>query len=369
MADGPTGLPEDVDTDTNDWVLYFSNFHQAHQLPAPSDTNNPKQPKRGEGVVIGHPDTGYTEHPELTDGGRLITNPNVSGNFYDPRSSGESAKDPLLDVSWNKDYPSHGTSTASVMISGLGHPSLRGESDPNWSTEVDYVSGVAPEARLLPFRVTPSVLMTDSADAALARAIYVCISSNKNHPFVSEDIGVISVSLGREEHLSEKNIKTALQEARRNGIIVCAAAGQFSSWVPYGYDPTFPGLDENTICCGACNAQHNFYNSGFTGEEIDITAPGVDVWRAHSNRIYQVSQSSGTSYATAIVAGACALWQAHHGRANLIDRYGADRLFDVFKLLLNRSADDCDGTWDTDKHGAGVLDAKALLEAELPQIE
>jgi hypothetical protein len=73
----------------------------------------------------------------------------------------------------------------------------------------------------------------------------------------------------------------------------------------------------------------------------------------------------GTSYATAIVAGACALWQAHHGRANLIRDYGLPLIFDLFKKVLKDSCDKPQD-WDTAKYGAGVLDAVALLNHPLP---
>ena len=87
------------------------------------------------------------------------------------------------------------------------------------------------------------------------------------------------------------------------------------------------------------------YNAGHYGPEVDITAPGLYIWRAVSTkavngvRAYKVAPSEGTSYATALVAGACALWQAHHGRTNLIATYGRSLIFDLFRWALFTSCD------------------------------
>ena len=50
-----------------------------------------------------------------------------------------------------------------------------------------------------------------------------------------------------------------------------------------------------------------------------------------------------------------------------IQRYGRELIFDLFKYCLQRSADATSvRNWDTVNHGAGVLDAEALLRCELP---
>ena len=96
---------------------------------------------------------------------------------------------------------------------------------------------------------------------------------------------------------------------------------------------------------------------------------------------------------------ACAMWQAYHNRDYLIAKYGKSLIFDVFKMVLTVSCDrEVDFTtvyegaekkvtskvrlkikpnaegktlipWDDENQGAGVLDAKKLLEQELPTAE
>jgi len=79
-------------------------------------------------------------------------------------------------------------------------------------------------------------------------------------------------------------------------------------------------------------------------------------------------------------------WLGHHGRQNLIDRYGdVASLQEVFKLLLRRTArnpgvftdrgtdldvgEHAGYEWNTNRYGPGILDVEALLNAELPEPE
>jgi hypothetical protein len=79
-----------------------------------------------------------------------------------------------------------------------------------------------------------------------------------------------------------------------------------------------------------------------------------------------VIRNFGTSFAVTHVAGLAALWLAHHGRTELLGRYGASQLVAVFRTLLAGAAVRRPPGWDEDNFGSGVVDAQALLEAELP---
>ena len=104
---------------------------------------------------------------------------------------------------------------------------------------------------------------------------------------------------------------------------------------------------------------------------MNITAPGESVWRALSKKDHgsgsdSIAMGSGTSYAVATVAGACATWLAFHGRALLLKKYGPPRLAGIFRrLLVNEGYVRPDG-WDTNDYGAGILDVEKLLRAPLP---
>ncbi len=92
----------------------------------------------GTGIRIGHPDTGYTDHPNLTLVGLdLDLDWDVVDNDDDALDDLE--QHPL----WPLPFPGHGTSTASVIV-GRGPPG-------------EGIEGLAPEARLVPIRTTESV--------------------------------------------------------------------------------------------------------------------------------------------------------------------------------------------------------------------
>jgi hypothetical protein len=142
--------------------------------------------------------------------------------------------------------------------------------------------------------------------------------------------------------------------------------------------PAYPGTDFNTICCAACDFNGFEMPDGLYGDAVDITAPGVNMYSAKASRgssgnDYYCHYSKGTSYSTAITAGACALWQAHHGRANLINTYGAPFMVHLFRWALKHSADQttpqmtqAGQAWDSARRGFGILNAEQLLALNLP---
>jgi hypothetical protein len=148
-------------------------------------------------------------------------------------------------------------------------------------------------------------------------------------------------------------------------VIVMAAAGNYYPWV------VFPAAFDETIAVAACNADRLPWKSSAKGAAVDFTAPGESVWVARTNGDAQqpefgVGMGSGTSFAVAHSAGAAALWLAFHDREQLIKKYGEKNLSAVFKELVTNAAVKTPMGWDTDRYGAGILDAAGLLAAPLP---
>ena len=305
------------------WALSACRVPEAWTLePKPGGS------KYGRGIVIAHPDTGYTLHPEVYSE-RLLADRGY--DFEDDKS------DPRDSLSGQA--PGHGTATASVAMSAR-------EAQGDWRP----VEGVAPEAQLVPFRVSTSVVHLKFSN--VARAI---------HKATDDGCHVISMSLGGP--FGPRYLQRAVRRAVRRGVIVIAAAGNVWPWVVY------PGRYPETICVAASNCNRGTWDDSASGSRVDVAAPGESVWRARATEdgTHTTARSSGTSYATAMMAGACALWLAHHGRDNLIARYGSRRhLAPVFKHLLTTSGVTTPAGWDTEDYGAGILDVEALLRAELP---
>src|SRR5262245_29681582 len=289
----------------------------------------------GGGVVVGHPDTGYTLHPELADPPRLL-----AAQGYDYEDDDPDARDDLDPGALAN--PGHGTGTGSVIVSN------RGPAPGNNAPE--FVSGVAPQASIIPIRTTPSVVLLSMR--ALRRAI--------DHA-VAKGAQVISISLGGP--LPGFTLHGAIVRAVEAGTIVLAAAGNYVRFV------VFPAAFEEVIAVAASTIQDEPWSDSCRGDAVDITAPGASVWRAAvipgDARPYRVSRGSGTSFAVATTAGIAALWLSYHGWASIVRRYGIANVAAVFKSMLQASCRTPRG-WDTDNFGPGIANAGALLAADLP---
>ena len=149
---------------------------------------------KGHGIVIGHPDTGYTNHPSI-------------GNIYDFDQDvdfiddDDDALDPLDQGLPLMVFPGHGTGTSSVMAARGGQP------------QDGTFLGVAPEATLVPIRAVRSVIQFLDRDVAEA------VEHARNH-----GCAVISMSLGGKGFFG---LKRAIRRAVNDGIIVMAAVGNY----------------------------------------------------------------------------------------------------------------------------------------------
>jgi len=317
-----THLPE---SDDFEWSVKLC---RAREAWVRSETT-PGAGARGAGIVVAHPDTGYTVHPEFFDPTRLRV-----GESFDFLAGTPDAVDPL-----DGEHPGHGTSTGSVIMSNAG---------PLPGTAA-FVSGIAPQASLVPLRVSDSVIHFSYAN--LCAALYYAVEHGHH---------VVSMSLGGP--WGSGALERAIRHAVDSGLVLVAASGNYWPWVVY------PAKYDEVVAVAACNAREEVWRHATTGAAVDVTGPGESVWHARTRAPgeFDVERGSGTSYATATLAGICALWLAHHGRANLVARYGAARLAAVFKEQLMTHGVRTPQGWPTGERGAGIANADALLAAPLP---
>ena len=301
-------------SDPHDWVVKRCRIDKAW-------TQFTMQPP-GSGVVIAHPDTGYSDHPQL-DGAAL--RPDLGFDFYAERSD---PRDPLKSGSRG-----HGTATASIIVSATDNE----------------VIGAAPGAVVVPLRVDNDVIHFSWLE--LTRALYWAVAGG---------MPVVSMSLGGPWGGSV--LRDGVAHASSNGLILIAAAGNQVGSVVY------PACLPEVIAVAASDVFDEPWTGSCRGPEVDITAPGASVWRAKASAPgnFTVERSEGTSYATATTAGVCALWLARHGGfAALAATYGVTGVAGVFKeaLLVTARVPDA---WDHATMGAGIVDAEALLRRSLP---
>lgn len=211
----------------------------------------------GEGVTIAVIDSGVTNHPAINEEGIRRLDLTEDGT---PQSG------------WN----GHGTAVAS-LISG----------------QTNLSPGVAPSADILDIRITDSEGSSDSF--LLAEAITTAVDNNAD---------VINISLG--SYGDSSAVRTAVEYAETNGVVIVASSGNEGLEVP-----AFPAAYESVIAVGAVDATGDILNFSNTGETLDITAPGLEVFSAWTNDSYVAF--SGTSASAPYVAGAIAATSSEFG--------------------------------------------------------
>jgi len=299
----------------------------AMRVPEAWDHSAARQrPTQGAGVVVAQPDTGITRHAELA--GVL----SVGG--YDVLDDDPDPTDPLSPPA-PLGTPGHGTGTASVVVS------------PRSLT----VWGSAPAARHMPIRAIESVVRI--TQVTVARAI---------DRAVADGAQVITMSLGG---LPSFALFGALRRAVAADVIVLAAAGNCVRTV------VWPARYDDCIAVAGTDVRDAPWRGTCRGAAVDVAAPAENVLHAQAgpgpgDPLDRVGQGQGTSYAVALTAGVAALWLAHHGRANLVAaaRSGGETLQQMF-LRLVRATARRPATWDAFEMGAGIVDAAALLGADL----
>ena len=301
----------------------------------------------GGGITVGHPDTGYHDHPAIRDAlfGRGF-------DFFDQTSDALDESD-----EGRLQWPGHGTRTASV-IAGRRDFSLYGD-----QATSPQISGVAYGAKVMPLRVANRVVLLDgiSRDMGnLALAIHSAAIGDPN--FVRRQADVISLSLGG---APSRSVLDALRVAKARNVIVLAAAG---NRVPLR-QVVFPARYDEAIAVAASNVRSEPWEGTSRGEAVVVSAPGENVWVAtrkqRGSRVYDcVQMATGTSYAVALTAGVAALWLSYRADeiAEVDDRVG---MFSVLaKVTARRPAE----KWNAAAYGAGILNARRLLDEELPEL-
>lgn len=281
----------------------------------------------GKGVTVAVLDTGIDPHPDL-----MLPESRVIGwkDFVNER------KEPY-------DDEGHGTHVAGI-IAGNGRES-RGK----------YV-GVAPEANLVGVKV-----LDRNGGGPISRVVagVQWVVDNKD----KYNIKIINLSLGgpAEEGYRSDPMSKATEMAWRNGVVVCAAAGNTG---PKRGTITTPGIAPSIITVGSINDQgtpprrddaiDDFSSRGPTIDRLskpDIVAPGGAISSLKRGGGYV--SLSGTSMATPMVSGACALLLAQNSH------YRPDQ---IKKILLDTAED---RGYDRLVQGRGYLDLSKALQ--LPQ--
>lgn len=118
---------------------------------------------------------------------------------------------------------------------------------------------------------------------------------------IAKGVDIINCSWGTNVR-SEELVK-AINEARKNNIIIVAAAGNYGTDNPnYIIDDFYPAALEGVIAVGATDQNDKKYRTSSFGSYVDVMAPGHNIYSTIASSDNSYDNMTGTSMAAPIVS-------------------------------------------------------------------
>ena len=268
----------------------------------------------GAGVVVGVVDSGVdADHPQLR--GKVLP----GRDFF-----------LVGQLRGNFDCVSHGTAVASIIVAS--------------PAKGTGFRGVAPNARVLPVRITDRDL-NDSGEPtpidpnAIARGIRY-----------ATDQGAKVINLSLSGYRDYPAVRGAVAYARSKDVLLVAAAGNRQTDGTTS-TPSFPAADDGVLGVGAIDVAGQRSGDSQIGPFVDLVAPGDGVLAA--TRVAGHNYWKGTSFAAPFVSGVAALVRS--AWPDLTAAQVAERLV--------ATAAPAPGGARSPEYGAGILDPyRAVIE-------
>lgn len=207
--------------------------------------------------------------------------------------------------------------------------------------------GLAPGARILPVRLAASG--RDFSDYA-SGSTYAAEITKAIRFAADSEAQIINISGGSfERDANTPALTSAVAYALQKGKLIFAAAGNDGN---KANQPGYPASTPGVVAVGAINEK--VQRSAFSewGPEIDVTAPGENMYHACPGGT-QVCKSDGTSDAAAIASASAALiWSKHPTWTNN----------QVLRVLINTMKGNEKSWTRNDDFGYGIVRPRVALE-------
>ncbi|MYY86318.1 MULTISPECIES: type VII secretion-associated serine protease mycosin [unclassified Streptomyces] len=270
----------------------------------------------------------------VIDSGVDDTVPDLRGQVLD----GEDYSD--LPGDETSDRADHGTGTA-ALIAGTG---ARGE------TAGSY--GLAPGARILPIRMTYG-----NERSARARQLtgYSHDMATAIRYAADSKAQILNISMGNSNLPGSSNVNTpelaaAVKYAIAKGKLIFAAVGNSGA---KGNEAEYPAATPGVVGVGAINSKVERTRESQWGPQVDMVAPGDDMWHACSGGT-QLCKTHGTSNSTALASASAALiWSKHPNWTNN----------QVLRVMINTMQGNEDGWSRDDSVGYGAVRPRIALKS------
>ena len=304
----------------------------------------------GKTIRIAHLDTGYTPDHFSAAGMNILTD--YEKDFWDKKDTAVDPSHP------GKAFAGHGTATLALLAAGRLKLSYGDQT-------FDDIFGGAPDAEIIPVRISPSVIHAYTSSMALGLDWALRPKGD-----LSKRCDVVTISHGG---LPTKLWATAVNALYEHGTVVVAASGDSVSLTIINIATRFtvyPSCFNRVITAlGAASDRTPYKTKGFghvqgcwgpdtvMRKAIAAYTPNV-AWMKFKDKPPQLGfdmHGAGTSSSTPQVAAACALWLQLYGKDVPADW----RRVEACRWALFDSALDHD---DNKKElGHGVLNVKDML--------
>lgn len=179
---------------------------------------------------------------------------------------------------------------------------------------------------------------------------------------LARSLGVRVANISLRTDVYDRLLDAELAQARAQGMVIVAAAGNYYESPYPGYSSggpvVFPASSPSTLAVGAVDQTGRRASFSACGPELDLVAPGQGVVVPDPNNPqgYLARSGSGTSFASPVVAGVVALYMS---------KYASERKTwpepDQVYSCLTQTAEDLGPAGKDNEYGFGLVRADRVL--------